>query len=119
VTGPATGVDLTGLSMGGYGTWALAAAHPERFAAIAPVCGGGNPRDVARIRDLPFWVFHGAKDSTVPSARSEDRLPVARRAAAACGPCGDRLEGPNTMRPGTWGAPSASIVFGYSWPSYI
>ncbi len=64
-------VYVTGLSMGGYGTWALAAAHPEKFAAIAPICGGGNPRDAGKIAKLPIWVFHGAKDPTVPLQRSE------------------------------------------------
>lgn len=64
-------VYLTGLSMGGYGTWALAAAHPERFAAIAPVCGGGDPRWAAALKGVPAWVFHGAKDPVVPLAESE------------------------------------------------
>lgn len=57
---------LTGLSMGGFGTWALAASRPERFAAIAPICGGGNPADAVKLRGLPIWVFHGAKDAVVP-----------------------------------------------------
>ena len=65
---------LTGLSMGGYGTWGLAAAHPERFAAIAPICGGSNVRDAAKLKALPIWVFHGAKDNTVPIARSEEMV---------------------------------------------
>ncbi|MCX7885725.1 MAG: prolyl oligopeptidase family serine peptidase [Verrucomicrobiae bacterium] len=63
-------VYLTGLSMGGYGTWALAAAHPERFAAIAPICGGGDTTSAHRLRELPIWVFHGAKDKTVPVEKS-------------------------------------------------
>ena len=63
---------MTGLSMGGYGTWSLAAAHPEKFAAIAPLCGGGNPVDAAKLVKIPTWVFHGAKDNTVPLKRSED-----------------------------------------------
>jgi predicted peptidase len=62
---------LTGLSMGGYGTWALAAAHPERFAAIVQICGGGRPADAKLLKDLPIWVFHGAKDRAVPIARSK------------------------------------------------
>jgi len=62
---------LTGLSMGGFGTWALAASRPERFAAIAPVCGGGNPVDAIKLRGLPIWVFHGAKDTVVPLAASQ------------------------------------------------
>src|SRR5205823_3941888 len=53
---------LTGLSMGGFGTWTLAAAHPGRFAAIAPICGGGDPKQADRLKGLPTWVFHGAKD---------------------------------------------------------
>ena len=56
---------LTGLSMGGYGTWYTAIKYPEIFAAIAPVCGGGDPYWVYRLGDMPVWVFHGAKDKTV------------------------------------------------------
>ncbi|MBW4429441.1 MAG: prolyl oligopeptidase family serine peptidase [Nostoc desertorum CM1-VF14] len=62
---------LTGLSMGGYGTWHLAAAQPKRFAAIAPICGGGNPQTVRNLRNLPVWAFHGAKDNVVPLSESE------------------------------------------------
>lgn len=65
---------LTGLSMGGYGTWALAAAHPERFAAIAPICGGGCSADARRLKNLPIWVFHGAQDSTVPLSHSQEMV---------------------------------------------
>jgi predicted peptidase len=61
---------VTGLSMGGFGTWSLAAAYPDRFAAIVPICGG-NPADAKRLQHLPIWVFHGAKDRAVPLARSE------------------------------------------------
>ncbi len=57
---------LTGLSMGGYGTWSLAAEYPDRWAAIAPVCGGGDPKLADRIKDLPCWCFHGADDPAVP-----------------------------------------------------
>jgi predicted peptidase len=64
-------VYLTGLSMGGFGTWALAAFAPNRFAALVPICGGGNPADAPRLKNIPVWVFHGAKDRTVPLARSE------------------------------------------------
>jgi predicted peptidase len=75
-------VYLTGLSMGGFGTWALAAAHPERFAAIAPICGGGNPRDAGKIKDLPIWVFHGAKDPTVPLRSSQAMVDALKEANA-------------------------------------
>lgn len=64
-------VYVTGLSMGGYGTWALACEHPERFAAIAPICGGGNRLLAHRLKDVPVWAFHGAKDDVVPLAESE------------------------------------------------
>jgi predicted peptidase len=64
-------VYLTGLSMGGYGTWSLASEHPERFAAIAPICGGGNPALADRLRNLPIWVFHGAKDDIVGLGESQ------------------------------------------------
>ncbi len=73
-------VYLTGLSMGGYGTWALAAAHPEKFAAIAPICGGGNPSDAKKLARLPVWVFHGAKDPTVPLKRSEEMVQAVKAA---------------------------------------
>ena len=60
--------------MGGYGTWALAAACPDRFAAAAPICGGGDPRWAEQLKDLPIWVFHGAKDDTVPLSASEEMV---------------------------------------------
>jgi len=63
---------LTGLSMGGFGTWQLAIRNPERFAAIAPICGGGDPDDVDPIRNLPTWIFHGGKDPLVPVKRSDE-----------------------------------------------
>lgn len=62
---------LTGLSMGGFGTWGLATRSPERFAAIAPVCGGGNPDMACQLKDIPTWVFHGAKDDVVFPYQSE------------------------------------------------
>ena len=73
-------VYLTGLSMGGYGTWTLASPYPERFAAIAPICGGGEPRMARRLRKMPIWVFHGAKDNTVPVARSEEMVEALKEA---------------------------------------
>jgi len=65
-------VYLTGLSMGGFGTWALSMMYPEKFAAIAPICGGGMPWMAFRIKDVPVWAFHGAKDPVVPIQRSEE-----------------------------------------------
>jgi dienelactone hydrolase len=64
-------VYVTGLSMGGYGTWALAAAAPDRFAAAAPICGGGNPRNAGPLKRLPIWAFHGDKDNVVPLMQSQ------------------------------------------------
>jgi predicted peptidase len=65
---------LTGLSMGGFGTWSLAAAHPEKFAAIVPVCGGGKTSDASKLATLPIWAFHGAKDPTVPVKNSREMV---------------------------------------------
>ena len=62
---------LTGLSMGGFGTWAQAAYEPHRFAALVPICGGGNPFATKLYADTPVWAFHGAKDPVVPLASSE------------------------------------------------
>jgi len=73
---------VTGLSMGGYGTWQLAIEHPKRFAAIAPVCGGSNPHRADEIKDLPVWVFHGAKDKVVPIARSREMVAALRKSGA-------------------------------------
>jgi len=67
---------LTGLSMGGYGSWHLAVESPGRFAAVVPICGAGLPffgfpARVQALRDVPIWVFHGAKDEVVPLRESE------------------------------------------------
>ena len=63
-------VYLTGLSMGGYGTWATIAEYPERFAAAIPICGGGDPEWGEAIGTLPVWAFHGDDDAVVPVERS-------------------------------------------------
>jgi predicted peptidase len=65
---------LTGLSMGGFGTWSLAATYPQRFAAIAPVCGGGNRMEARRLANMPVWVFHGARDKVVPLSMSQEMV---------------------------------------------
>ena len=64
-------VYATGLSMGGYGTWNLAVEYPRRFAAIAPICGGGISLLAYRLKDVPVWAFHGAKDDAVALSESE------------------------------------------------
>jgi predicted peptidase len=63
---------VTGLSMGGYGTWHLAFEFPHRFAAIAPISGGGTITGACTIAHLPVWAFHGAQDEIVPPSRSEE-----------------------------------------------
>ena len=73
-------VYLTGLSMGGFGTWMLAAYTPERFAAIVPICGGGETLAARRLTNVPAWVFHGAKDPVVPLKRSEDMVDALKKA---------------------------------------
>jgi predicted peptidase len=56
---------LTGISMGGYGSWHFAIAYPDCFAAVVPICGGGDPDKVCVLKDVPVWVFHGARDNVV------------------------------------------------------
>ncbi|MDF2720092.1 MAG: phospholipase/Carboxylesterase [Paenibacillus sp.] len=65
---------LSGLSMGGYGTWKLACDYPDRFAAIAPICGGGDPYRAKALKHTPVWAFHGAKDSVVSIGESEQMV---------------------------------------------
>ncbi|MDI9401975.1 MAG: alpha/beta hydrolase-fold protein [Limisphaerales bacterium] len=75
-----TRVYLTGLSMGGFGSFSWAIRNPERFAAVAPICGGGTYHEAwglpnkkaAQLRSLPFWIFHGAADSVVSSELSRE-----------------------------------------------
>ena len=71
---------VTGLSMGGFGTWSLAASSPDRFAALVPICGGGDPNTAARLAHVPIWVFHGAKDPVVPVKRSEEMVAALKKA---------------------------------------
>ena len=71
---------LTGLSMGGYGTWDLAARQPERFAAILPICGGGDEATAPRLAKLPIWCFHGDADKVVPVERSRTMIAAVRAA---------------------------------------
>jgi predicted peptidase len=79
---------LTGLSMGGYGTWDLGLAHPEKFAAIVPICGGGqtisvllvSPDKAPALRTLGVWAFHGAKDPVVAPAESQRMVDALKKA---------------------------------------
>jgi predicted peptidase len=73
-------VYVTGLSMGGYGAWAWAQHAPGRFAAIVPICGGGEPKEAAKLSRLPVWAFHGAKDPSVPVAQTEEMIAAIKEA---------------------------------------
>ena len=84
-------VYLTGLSMGGYGSWSLGSKFPERFAAIAPICGGGDNIRVllaskqkkASLKSLGVWAFHGANDNVVPLEESQRMTNAFLRAGCA------------------------------------
>jgi predicted peptidase len=69
---------LLGYSMGGYGTWQTAASHPELFAAIVPISGGGDPGDAKTLAAMPIWAFHGEKDKTILIAESEHMIDAVR-----------------------------------------
>jgi len=71
---------LTGLSMGGYGSWDLATRMPERFAAVIPICGGGDEATAGKIKNLPIWCFHGDADQAVPVERSRTMIEALRAA---------------------------------------
>jgi predicted peptidase len=71
---------LTGLSMGGFGSWSIATADPTRFAAVVPICGGGEPGKASALKDLPIWVFHGDADQSVPVQRSRDMVEAIKAA---------------------------------------
>jgi predicted peptidase len=73
---------LTGVSMGGFGTWSLLANHPEIFAAAVPVCGGGNPQSASKIKHVPLWAFHGAKDDIVKPENSRKMIKALHDAGA-------------------------------------
>jgi dienelactone hydrolase len=73
-------VYLVGNSMGGTGTWALAARYPERFAAIAPICGVGDPTSAGRLSGVPTWAFHGVVDRVVSLEKSERMIAVLKKA---------------------------------------
>jgi predicted peptidase len=78
---------LTGLSMGGYGTWDLGLSHPERFAAIMPICGGGELLKILlaegerkqALKTLGVWAFHGGKDPIVPLDESQRMVALLKK----------------------------------------
>ena len=73
---------ITGLSMGGYGTFDALARYPNLFAAAVPVCGGGDVSKVPTFAHIPIWIFHGADDSSVPPLNSVDMVNALFKAGA-------------------------------------
>jgi predicted peptidase len=71
---------LTGLSMGGMGTWSLAVAMPDKWAAIVPICGRGDPKAADKIKNLPTWAFHGDADMSVNVSGSRDMIEAIKKA---------------------------------------
>ncbi len=71
---------LSGLSMGGFGTWSMAFTHADRWAAIVPVCGGGDPKGAEKIKDIPCWCFHGDKDTAVKVDLSRSMIEALKKA---------------------------------------
>ena len=76
-------VYLSGLSMGGYGTWDLAARMPDRFAALIPICGGGDEATARALAGVPIWCFHGDADKAVPVQRSRTMVEAVRAAGGS------------------------------------
>lgn len=91
-------VYVTGLSMGAFGGWSLAAAFPRRFAALALVAGGGDPAEACTLKNVPVWLFHNRADPVVPAARSEELA----AALKACGAPQVRVDVFETVEPGLW-----------------
>ena len=77
-----TRVHLTGLSMGGFGTWACLAKAPELYASGVPICGGGDPATAEAIKSIPIWAFHGEKDQAVPVAKTREMEAALLKAGA-------------------------------------
>ena len=73
---------LAGYSMGGYGTFQILSDEPKLFAAGVPIAGGGNPASASNFKKVPVWVFHGAKDTTVPVSQSQRMVEALKKARA-------------------------------------
>jgi predicted peptidase len=76
---------VTGLSMGGYGTWDLLARYPNKFAAAIPICGGGDAKTAAVFKHVPIWAFHGALDEVVPPQESRKMIKALQEAGGIPG----------------------------------
>lgn len=71
---------LTGLSMGGYGTWYLITRYPDKFAAAVPICGGGDWSQADNFKHVPIWAFHGGRDETVPPDQTRMMINALKKA---------------------------------------
>ncbi|HRX80691.1 MAG TPA: prolyl oligopeptidase family serine peptidase [Pirellulaceae bacterium] len=74
---------VTGLSMGGFGTWDVIQRHPNRFAAGVPICGGGDTSFAKQLAQVPIWAFHGGADSAVKPKRSRDMIEAIKEAGGS------------------------------------
>jgi predicted peptidase len=79
----ATRIYITGLSMGGYGTWYMIYKYPGVFAAALPCCGAGDPSKASVIAHIPIWAFHGDQDTTVPVSGTRDMIAALKNAGAS------------------------------------
>ena len=71
---------MTGLSMGGFGTWGFLAEYPDVLAAAVPICGGGKPETAVRFKDVPLHCYHGAKDNVVTQSKSDEMIEALKKA---------------------------------------
>jgi predicted peptidase len=71
---------ITGLSMGGFGTWAALAHEPDLFAAAIPICGGGSIESVRKFANVPIWAFHGDADTTVKVESTRSMIDALKKA---------------------------------------
>ena len=76
-------ISLTGLSMGGFGTWDMGCAYPELFSALGPICGGGQAFRAAALKNMPIRAFHGDADPTVPISASQEMVAAVTRAGGS------------------------------------
>jgi predicted peptidase len=69
-----TRIYITGLSMGGYGTWDAMQRRPDFFAAAVPICGGGDEAQAPKLKSMPIWAFHGTTDKLVKPERTRNMV---------------------------------------------
>ena len=75
-------IHITGLSMGGFGTWSAIATAPELYASAVPICGGGAPATAELIKNIPIWTFHGEEDEAVPVSKTREMEKALHEAGA-------------------------------------